>query len=225
MQVEQQDEELCAVPRSCKAKLQGEIGSIDISMPADQQVDLKQHPEIERLYSGNNALCSGLMSAADGIAEESRAAPRTLKTPAGANTNPLFESDYGMITPHADAQELCLPLNEATQSSASARNSTPSSPTRISPAIVEFGGMDACTSATEGEGQQDGPVDLANACGEGFVEVAGQCSMDLGALTASPLRPSTSASQPPRSPASMALRDSLPGAIVGWEIPSDHSSP
>ena len=158
---------------------------------------------IQRVQSGNDDLCPSF-SAAEMMATESRAAPRVIKTPAGASksTNPLFESDCGMIPPHADAL---------------------ATPTRRPPQDVDFGS--ACVATAEQEIQQDRGLDWADACGEGRVEVAEQCSMDLGALVASPLRPSTSASQPPRSPASLAVRESLPGTISGWEIPPGNSSP
>lgn len=204
--VEQCGEACGTAARQCDSPLQRKTDGAEpsqLALPRDgaQNVPLQQHLEIQSLQPGSEGLCLSL-SAADMIAAESRAAPRILKTPAGASksTNPLFESDCDMIPPHADA---------------------PSTPTRRPSANVDFGG--ACAAGAQQEMQQDGAIDCADACGEGLVEVAGQCSMDMGALVASPLRPSTSASQPPRSPASMALRESLPGTITGCEVPPEYS--
>lgn len=192
-----------------------------------EQLQTKQAPDIEIQeldYESQDCVeeLTPTLEAAEQISA-ARAAPRILKTPVGASksTNPLFETDSDMMAPHGDGpQSYASP--EALRTSRSSRVSSSSIRSRAAAAAADLGKTHEDTVETVSEIQ---PETSGDACGEGVVEIAEQCSMDKGVMFASPLRPSSSASQPPRSPASIPLHESLPGAVVGWGSLTDHSSP
>jgi hypothetical protein len=173
---------------------------------ANSKANIK-HPEIECMQPGNNGLDVTHCAAAAARTEPPQ---RILRTPAGASKsiNPLFESDCGMVPSHAErlSPEPTRPFTPTSLST---------SPDHRSAADVNYGSMHTCEAPTTWEEPLNG-----DACSESVVEVTGQCSMDLAALVMSPLRRSTSASQPPQSLEKLLRRAGLTEGSDVLEISS-----